>query len=487
MASMFQLFLTLVTTIVETILYSGVVYGWASIHEVFVHEQYFKADNETAVGNLTTSDSDQLKNLNLVFTISSSLTPITLFLIGLLLDRKGIWVTRTILLVAQAFGYTLIALVPPNYSFVLFFTIPCLDIGGLGMLTVNSQIGNLFPNHRSTVLTTLCGCFTTSAAVFLTYNYLYFNLAISVKSLFLSGALLSLPLHMKTFFLMPKNVVPKSLPKDYNYGYKELPFFQKHRFRSTDSFSNETTVQDNINENSNIQSDDKKCFKECLFTKTTFVYISHFCLLQFGCIYFLGTFNTWVKNRLPAASSEEITFEVRMFNIFRCMAVIIGLLCGAVINKIHNFFCKGRTEVYIARKKAGAWSLILTSLVTSCMFAASLINISYFQYVTYFLNAVTNSVLYGSMSSNIACCYPAKHFGKMYGLTYAVGGLSLLLQYPLTVATVNLPREQHKYVNIFFLASSLLTVLLPCWILSNLRKNKESDLKNKTVVSFKLL
>ena len=485
MASTFQLFLTLVTTIIETILYSGVVYGWASIHEVFVHEQYFKADNETAIGNLTSNDSDQIKNLNLVFTISSSLTPITLFLIGLLLDRKGIWVARTILLVVQAVGYTLIALVPPNYSYVLFFTIPCLDIGGLGMLTVNSQIGNLFQNHRSTVLTTLCGCFTTSAAVFLTYNYLYFNLAISVKSLFLSGALLSLPLHMKTFFLMPKNVVPKSLPKDYNYGYKELSIFQKHRFRSINPAK--STVQDKINENSNVQSDDKKSFKECLFTKITFVYVSHFCLLQFGCIYFLGTFNTWVKNRLPEASSEEITFQVRMFNIFRCMAVIIGLVCGAVINKVYSFFCKGKTELYIARKKAGAWSLILTSIVTSCMFAASLINVSYFRYVTYFLNAVTNSMLYGSMSSNIACCYPAKHFGKMYGLTYAVGGLSLLLQYPLTVATVNLPREQQKYVNFFFLASSLLTVLLPCSILSNLSKNKENDSKNKTIVSLKLL
>ena len=68
------------------------------------------------------------------------------------------WVARTVLLLMIASGHLLIALAKTSsYSILLFVAFPLLDIGGYGLMSVNSHIGNLYPKQRSVITSAMCG------------------------------------------------------------------------------------------------------------------------------------------------------------------------------------------------------------------------------------------------------------------------------------------------------------------------------------------
>ena len=320
MASKTLLVLTLITTFLETLLYSGVVYGWTSIHKVFVQEGFFLPQNSTAS---STASSVQNSQLSLVFTVSTSVAPVANFFTGALLDCKGIWKTRTLLLILQCVGYLLIALVGASFSRILFLAVPLLDIGGYGMLTVNSQISNLYPRYRSAVITTLCGCFISSSVVFWVFKVFYLSFGFSLKSILLCAASFSVLLHLRTFLLMPRHTVPEILPPDFKYGYHEL-----HKANKT---SHKTKAKD-LDANSNSIKGVRRTFTQNLFTKKTLTNIFHFCILQLGLIFFIGNFNSIITRVVP---NNKVSFHTQIYAIIQSCGVLICPICGVLMDRLH--------------------------------------------------------------------------------------------------------------------------------------------------------
>ena len=445
MASKTLLVLTLITTFLETLLYSGVVYGWTSIHKVFVQEGFFLPQNSTAS---STASSVQNSQLSLVFTVSTSVAPVANFFTGALLDCKGIWKTRTLLLILQCVGYLLIALVGASFSRILFLAVPLLDIGGYGMLTVNSQISNLYPRYRSAVITTLCGCFISSSVVFWVFKVFYLSFGFSLKSILLCAASFSVLLHLRTFLLMPRHTVPEILPPDFKYGYHEL-----HKANKT---SHKTKAKD-LDANSNSIKGVRRTFTQNLFTKKTLTNIFHFCILQLGLIFFIGNFNSIITRVVP---NNKVSFHTQIYAIIQSCGVLICPICGVLMDRLH-FALQSSNNKKTAGEKLAAFFMLFSNISCLCLFLSSSISSEPFCFLTYFFVLLSRSVLYGSLGSNIAILYPAEHFGKMYGISVALGGLFLFANYPINLAVTRYFEGNFVYANYAFACLCLLTLLLP--------------------------
>ena len=477
MASTSLLCLTLVTTILETLLYSGVVYGWTSIHEVFVQDGFFFPQNSSFLKNSsynTTIHADEIaeqnSQLNLVFIISTSITPVVNFFTGVMLDSKGIWKTRTFLLFLQFTGYTLIALVGTSFSHILFLAVPLLDIGGYGMLTVNSQVANLYPKYRSAVITTLCGCFISSSVTFYVFRTFYFSFGFSLRSILLCAAFFSFLLHLRTFLLMPRYTVPELLPSGFQYGFHEL-------YRPNKK-CHETKAKE-VDANSNNIEKQTKTFMQHLLSKKTFTNIFHFCLLQMGLIFFIGNFGSIIKH---VVSKNNVSFHTNVYVIIQSCGVFISPICGVLMDKLH-FKLQQSNNKKAAAEKLAAFFMLFCNISCLCLFLSFSISSESSCYLTYWFVLLSRAVLYGSLGSNIAILFPAEHFGKMYGISIAFGGLFLFINYPINLIVTNLFNENFVYANYAFTCLCLFSLVLPVKKLYELYVvlPKQSKLKDEEV------
>lgn len=218
-----QHLLAFVASVVEIVVYCGVITGWSAVVPVLENERYF-----TASCNGSGTCQEQVESLNLVYTISTALAPFLCVFCGLVLDRCGCWVTRTLLVFVISVGFLSISLSDSSSSWVLFIDFPLVNIGGTGLCLPDLETSNLFEGMRSTSLAVLAGSMSTSSLTFLVVNKIYFNYSISFNAIFLFFAFLSLIFHLNTFLLTPKYRIPKTLPDNFVYGYKH---FSKKKYQ----------------------------------------------------------------------------------------------------------------------------------------------------------------------------------------------------------------------------------------------------------------
>lgn len=157
MASQLKNNLRTIVAITESLLFSGVIFGWANMVLILKNEEYFKDLCEESSGNTTSvlkasSDDDSKKcgkqdeRLALVFTISVFAFNAGGFIGGSVLDRLGTRVVRLIawwvlqlrqFLRAYALRYSLCAI--DTYSYIIFSLIlRCYN--ALHQLSLNERL-----------------------------------------------------------------------------------------------------------------------------------------------------------------------------------------------------------------------------------------------------------------------------------------------------------------------------------------------------------
>ena len=218
-----QKLLTWTTAVLENTFFAGAVFGWPNLESILVKENFFNSScnfNETS--NNTTSCASQSNSLSFVFAISSSVALFSTIIVGKLLDNYGIWFTRTLMINLATTCYIIAASIPTSASFALYFCFPIIHSFGFSLLFEKVQTANLFSEKRNLYVATICGAFDSGTVVYLIFNRLYFDYSIGYKTLLYYYAGACFLLNLRTFFLTPKNPVPKSIDMNYVYGYKEL-------------------------------------------------------------------------------------------------------------------------------------------------------------------------------------------------------------------------------------------------------------------------
>ncbi|TMS23334.1 Solute carrier family 43 member 3 [Larimichthys crocea] len=211
--------LTLLSGLVESLFFTGLAFGWASLVFVLKIDGYFAGHcaNTTREEDYAVHIDCQDEHFPLVMSVASIANTIIRFPIGYVFDSCGTTVTRLIAIFLYTTGTLFISLSNTATSVLLYPAMSCLITSGTILHLTNVQVGNLFDNYRSTVINIYNGAYDSSAAVFLIIKLLH-ERGVSLHSSFFFLTSCSVIHFLRTFFLMPRGHIPYPLPETFTYG-----------------------------------------------------------------------------------------------------------------------------------------------------------------------------------------------------------------------------------------------------------------------------
>nr|XP_040030941.1 solute carrier family 43 member 3b [Gasterosteus aculeatus aculeatus]XP_040030942.1 solute carrier family 43 member 3b [Gasterosteus aculeatus aculeatus]XP_040030943.1 solute carrier family 43 member 3b [Gasterosteus aculeatus aculeatus]XP_040030944.1 solute carrier family 43 member 3b [Gasterosteus aculeatus aculeatus]XP_040030945.1 solute carrier family 43 member 3b [Gasterosteus aculeatus aculeatus] len=453
--------LTFATGLVECLCFAGAVFGWASLVFVLKTDGYFgsgcvNVTNSNATQALDCSGQDE--KFSLVFTIASFMNNFLTLPSGFLFDHFGTTVARLVGICLYTSGTLMVGFSNAALSFMLFPALSFLATGGVMFLITNMQVGNLFGSRRSTIITLYNGAFDSSSALFLVIKLLH-EAGFSLRSCFIFLSACSVVHLLRTFFLLPRRHIPYTLPDGYTYGIT----CGKSKTLSLEPTTTNGNVQPASEEkplNMDLPVKPEKTFAECLKSRFFVLQLLWLSIMQLRHYLFIGTLNPMLQ-RLTAGEPSLVSQYINAFAITQLCGVLCAPWNGLIMDR-H----KGRTRApgeseQEADLRASVLSLFLTSL--QCVAFSLCASIPYLplQYLTFVLQVLNRSFLYGGNAAFISVAFPSCHFGKLYGSVLALSAVLSVLQYPC-FALVNGPLNGNPlYVNIALTLFSLLTFIHP--------------------------
>ncbi|CAB3998141.1 solute carrier family 43 member 3 isoform X2 [Paramuricea clavata] len=217
MASQLKTNIRTVFGIIEMVLFSGVIFGWANLVLVLKEEKYFKdlcADGDNGNTSLRKESSDdsekcgkQDERLALIFTLSVFAFNVAGFIAGALLDKLG---TRFVRLIGCFFflltGIFAIVLEKETAN-LMFPLIICLAFAGMCVAISVFQIAVLHTKHQFIISSSLSGALDSSSVVFLVFKLLY-DAGVGIRWIFVGYVALAIfCILVSTFFLLPKTSI----------------------------------------------------------------------------------------------------------------------------------------------------------------------------------------------------------------------------------------------------------------------------------------
>ncbi|KAL2097377.1 hypothetical protein ACEWY4_006584 [Coilia grayii] len=454
--------LTFVSGLLECLCFAGVVFGWASLVFVLKADGYFGdlCFNATETnGTLPNTDcSGQDEQLSLVFTIASFLNNFLTLPNGFIFDRFGTLVTRLLGISLYTTGTVLVAASSAALSFLLFPALSLIAVGGILFLITNMQVGNLFGTHRSTIITLYNGAFDSSSAVFLIIKVL-FEGGISLRLSFIVISSCSVIHLLRTVFLLPTRHIPHPIPEGYTYGVKcgRSSSYNVERFESAHRQKYAVTVKGQMDTyNHPIQPEGEQqsgstpgeatSFRSCFVTWLFFWHLVWLSVMQLRHYLFIGTLNPML-NRLANQDPSLVSQYTNAFAFTQLCGVLCAPWNGLLMDRHKGKpLPTGMTERE-ADLHSSVLSLFLTSFQCLLFSVCATCPLLPLQYLTFVLQVVNRSFLYGGNAAFINIAFPSHHFGKLYGLVMSLSAIVSLLQYPC-FALVKALDGDPLYVNI---------------------------------------
>ncbi|XP_028316256.1 solute carrier family 43 member 3b [Gouania willdenowi] len=457
--------LTFVTGLVECLCFAGAVFGWASLVFVLKEEGYFSSlcTNTTGVNNTQVLDcSNQDEQFSLIFTVASFMNNFMTLPSGFLYDHYGTTVARLFSIFLYTFGLLMVAFSTPAIPNLLFPAMTFLAVGGILFLITNMQVGNLFGSHRSTVITLYNGAFDSSSALFLVIKLLHES-GVSLRASFLFLSACGVIHLLRTFFLLPKKSIPYPLPDQYTYGIS----CSKTKTRSLNGEGE--TVMDEAPLKDDNPVTEEKSFRECFFSRFFLWHVCWLSVMQLRHYLFIGTLNPMLQ-RLTAGEPSLVSQYTNAFAVTQLCGVLCAPWNGLIMDR-HKAKPRaaGVTEQE-ADLQASVLSLFLT--VMQCVLFSVCASTPYLplQYLTFILQVVNRSFLYGGNAAFISMAFPSCHFGKLYGLVMALSALFSLMQYPCFALVKGPLHGDPLYVNIGLTLLTLLAFVHPISVYLHCKK-----------------
>ncbi|MBN3311696.1 S43A3 protein, partial [Atractosteus spatula] len=471
----------------------------------------------------TVDCSAQDEQLSLVFTIASFMNNFMTLPNGFIFDRFGTAVARLLAISFHTSATLMVAFSSAVSSVILFPALSLLAVGGILLLLTNMQVGNLFGSRRSTIITLYNGAFDSSSAVFLIVKVLY-EKGVSLRSSFLFLSCCSVLHFLRTFLLMPRKHIPYPLPEDYTYGVHTCGTnthmittgrascgrSSSYRVEKTEKGNvqeESTTCQpeaklqeqdsepkkvclDCINPSLSALSLDEPSFRSCVFSFFFLWHLTWISVMQLRHYLFIGTLNPM----LTRLAQNDPTLVSRYTNAF-AFTQLCGVLCapwnGMIMDRhkrapksgtqgegqpadspapgravcspeaVFSIFTTAGRPEREADLHSAVLSLALTALQCLLFSLCASIPLLPLQYLTFILQVVNRSFLYGGNAAFIAVAFPPGHFGKLYGLVMSLSAIVSLLQYPCFALVKGYLQGDPLYVNVALIGLSMLAFIHP--------------------------
>jgi len=479
-----QVILTWVTSILENLLICGFVYGWANIQPVLVREKYFSShcdvtENATSADATSPVCNRQVELMSLVFTLSTSLGQFSCIVTGFALDKLGVWTTRTILVFAITLGFLLFALSTPETSYLLLAVFPLINVGGTGLLVLNHQLAGLFKQLKGSYSLTCQGAVNSAPVILMVWNRLYYS-GVSLNAMVWFYIFFTLSLHLRTFTLTPRRSVPQNLRDDYRYGYKTISCLRYKKAKPLQSnLESENLNQTTENNNSPDSMNFVKSLKKNYFWTNAFG-TSMVCLLS---TFFVSSLDIFLPQVL--GNNEGLVIEyTRTLGAFAASSLIFAPLNGALLDYLRRRFSKGSRCPQAATFKALAVSFVLSNTYVIATYAFALIPNAELQYLTLFFSVIARTTYVGCSTFLLTSSFPTKHYGKLAGVTRAMVGVTVLLQYPLVVLVTRSLDGKLTLVHAVLLAVSIVCMLHPACLFRRQSVVSRSARNQRKIVDF---
>lgn len=415
--------LTLIAVIIESILFSGTIFGWSFIQNLLINENYFSNCDK----NVTCADDkSQITQINLVFSISTAVSPALTFFSGMIIDKYGIWFGRTIFLLQIAAGFVVIAASKFTHQYLIFVGAIFLNVGNTALVTVNTSMEKLYPSFSSTFINLISGCNICSPLVMYVFSKMYFLLNINFESIFVGAAVLTILNHVQTFALTPRYKIDKRNLSFY--GYKNLPCFRNELSSKADLDSQAIQPE--------FQTQHKKCrsFKNCVLSGSYIVHTLNYCFCRYSIAFFWGNLQNFINS--VAGNDEALNRSlIDGYVIVQLFGILAAPLFGYLMDKLKQVFLLNDQEK-IVKHKIAALEQVFTNSSLFLLYVCFTIPIVAFYYAAFVFSLLHVCFLYGSLGCFLVNNFPPRHFGKLYGLSLGFGGFVALLQYPTTILTV---------------------------------------------------
>ncbi|XP_023124452.2 solute carrier family 43 member 3a [Amphiprion ocellaris] len=481
--------LTLASGMLECLCFAGVVFGYASLVFVLKEDGYFGelCINHPSINSSTTNNTDcsrQDEQFSLVFTIASFLNNFLNLINGFLFDRFGTMVTRLLAISCYTTGTLLVAFSSAASALLLFPALSCIAVGGLVLLLTNMQVGNLFAAHRFTIITLYNGAFDSSSAVFLIVKVLY-EQGISLRSSFLFLSISSVIHVLRTFLLMPRTHIPYLLPQCYTYGVHcgKANTYNVEQVEKLGAGAMMVSQETPTPEDSTETKDTEKVtsFWSCVLSWFFLWHLLWLSIMQLRHYLFIGTLNPKL-NRLADSDPQLVSQYTNAFAVTQLFGVLCAPWNGLIMDRHKGKpLAAGETEQE-ADLRSSCLSLFLTSLQCLLFSVCASIPVLPLQYLTFILQVLNRSFLYGGNAAFISIAFPSCHFGKLYGLVMSLSAIISLLQYPCFALVEGALDGNHFYVDIALTLLTLLVFIHPVYIFIHCRK-EASRRKNNTQAS----
>ena len=459
--------LSIVTGCLESLLFSGNIFGWFSLHFVLEKEGYFSnlCDNNDTENQTTYQEghrslcNTQESNFNLVYTLAVSFLLFLNFPFGYLFDRFGTWVFRTTATAMFSLGYVLLAVSTSETSDLLYPSIILIGVGGISLLVSNFQVANFVSSSRGLIITLINGLFDSSVLIFFVFKKIY-EAGIELRVIVSVMTCLTIFLWLRTFLLMPRKRISILTPEvRFKYGWEQWICFKK------DNHNHENDIKINELVATTISSDTKQCckdekqeekvtFKACMKKKIYWTNVFHFSLLGFRSNFFLGTLQTWLKG---FASSEEVSELTDIVSILLMFGVFVAPFNGIILDVIVKILKKRDENERVVHLKAAAASMLTTSCLQILFSILVVIPSAYGSFV---LILISRSFIFGGNSAFLSFNFPNEHFGKLFGVTNFIAGLVNLLQYAIVDISLSLD-PTFFYSNIVLIIVAISTLAHP--------------------------
>lgn len=458
---------TLLTGLLECLGFAGVLFGWASLLFVFKTEHYFKELCESngqpmhnATGQADCKAQDE--RFSLIFTLASFMNNFMTFPTGYIFDRFHTTVARLLAILLYTSATLTIAFTSAKSALLLFLAMPMLTVGGILFLLTNLQIGNLFGKHRSTIITLYNGAFDSSSAVFLIIKLLY-EQGVSLRASFIFLSICSAWHVGRTFLLMPRGHIPYPLPPNYNYGLCSSKGSREGTQDRKEESSKELAALKEEAQDP-VQKQEVRSFWRFALSRRFAWHLVWLSLIQLWHYLFIGTLNSLLTN-LARGDRTLVSTYTNAFAITQFFGVLCapwnGLLMDWLKQKYQKEARKTGSSTSMVALRSTVPSLALTSLLCLGFALCASVPVLPLQYVTFILQVISRSFLYGGNAAFLTLAFPSEHFGKLYGLVMALSAIVSLLQFPLFTLIKGPLNNNPFYVNVGLVLVTLLTLLHP--------------------------
>ncbi|XP_004683521.1 PREDICTED: solute carrier family 43 member 3 isoform X1 [Condylura cristata] len=472
---------TLLTGLLECLGFAGVLFGWASLVFVFKTEGYFKElcePNAQQVANAT-EDSDckaQDEKFSLIFTLASFMNNFMTFPTGYIFDRFKTTVARLIAIFLYTTATLTIAFTSADSAVLLFLAMPMLTVGGILFLITNLQVGNLFGKHRSTIITLYNGAFDSSSAVFLIIKLLY-ERGISIRASFIFLSVCSFWHVGRTLLLMPRGHIPFPLPPGYSYGLcartreqqQETPAPQKLELPSQEGLTQKA-------ETPAPEEQQPRSFWGYAITRRFAWHLVWLSVIQLWHYLFIGTLNS-LLTKLASGNRTLVSSYTNAFAITQFFGVLCAPWNGFLMDRLKQKYQKEMNKKGCSASAVALCStvpsLALTSLLCLGFALCASVPVLPLQYLTFVLQVVCRSFLYGGNAAFLTLAFPAEHFGKLFGLVMAFSALVSLFQFPIFTLIRGPLQNDPFYVNLVLVLATLLTFAHPVLVYRECRPKED--------------